>query len=259
MSPAQSATESVESGIRGGRRTVSRTIDWGVPALLLVGGLLAGLLASVLLGAADRVWITSLVADGTLTSSDLTDAQLIDVSTALLWWAGIGLLVIAGLMLVGGVAFGLSRRRTRHTRLAGEDTGPGTAANGPDTAANGPDTAANAIAGGVTSVVLSVVPFAPVLGGLVAGYLQGGSPREGMRIGAMAGAIAAIPLAVLFTFLLVGVVLVAGDLALGGTTLVVAVGLSVGLLGAIAYMIALGAVGGYVGVDLAPAPIEEAA
>lgn len=252
MSPAQSATESVESGIRGGRRTVSRTIDWGVPALLLVGGLLAGLLASVLLGAADRVWITSLVADGTLTSSDLTDAQLIDVSTALLWWAGIGLLVIAGLMLVGGVAFGLSRRRTRHTRLAGEDTGPGTAANGPDTAAN-------AIAGGVTSVVLSVVPFAPVLGGLVAGYLQGGSPREGMRIGAMAGAIAAIPLAVLFTFLLVGVVLVAGDLALGGTTLVVAVGLSVGLLGAIAYMIALGAVGGYVGVDLAPAPIEEAA
>ncbi len=61
------------------------------------------------------------------------------------------------------------------------------------------DTILNAVLGAVASVVLGpVVPFAPVLGGAIAGYLQGGSRNDGIRVGAYAGLIALIPLFLLF-------------------------------------------------------------
>ena len=74
------------------------------------------------------------------------------------------------------------------------------------------DTLLNAVIGGIASIVLSFVPFSPVLGGAVAGYLQGGDRGEGVRVGAYAGVVAAIPLALLL-FLAVAVF---GLFALGG-------------------------------------------
>ena len=111
----------------------------------------------------------------------------------------------------------------------------------------------NALIGAVVSVVLSFVPFSPVIGGAVAGYLEGGDRSQGLRIGGYSGAIAAIPLV-----LLAGVVIILGTFGV-----IVAPGeavrtlLGVLLLGVLvvvvigAYTIGLGAVGGYIGVILA--------
>jgi len=55
-------------------------------------------------------------------------------------------------------------------------------------------TLVNAVVGAVVSVVGStVVPVAPIVGGAVAGYLQGGTRSEGVRVGFISGLIAVVP------------------------------------------------------------------
>jgi hypothetical protein len=59
----------------------------------------------------------------------------------------------------------------------------------------------NAVAGGVvTLVVAPVLPFAPVLGGSLAGYLEAGERgagrADGLRVGALAGVVAFVALLV---------------------------------------------------------------
>ena len=110
------------------------------------------------------------------------------------------------------------------------------------------ETLINAIVGAVASIVLSFVPFSPVLGGALAGYFQGGDRNEGLTVGAIAGLIAAIPLTVailafgsFFTFL---PFLGAEGILVGGIGLFV---LIVGLAFSLAYGVLLSAVGGLVG------------
>ena len=109
------------------------------------------------------------------------------------------------------------------------------------------DTLANAVIGGIASILLAFVPFSPVLGGVVAGYLQGGDRGTGLRVGAYAGVVAAIPLVLflLFGSLLAGVVL-AGDALLGVGT-VFGFGFFVLIVVGGLYTVALGAVGGWLG------------
>jgi len=62
------------------------------------------------------------------------------------------------------------------------------------------DTVRNAVLGALVTTVLSgVLPFAPLVGGAVAGYLQGGDRATGLRVGVISGLIAVIPAAVVFT------------------------------------------------------------
>ena len=109
------------------------------------------------------------------------------------------------------------------------------------------DTLTNAVVGGIASILLAFVPFSPVLGGVVAGYLQGGDRGTGLRVGAYAGVVAAIPLVLflLFGSLLAGVVL-AGD-ALLGVGAVFGFGFFVLIVVGGLYTVALGAVGGWLG------------
>ena len=59
-------------------------------------------------------------------------------------------------------------------------------------------TLVNAVVGAVVSVLGSVViPIAPFLGGAVAGYLQGGTRSDGVRVGLISGLIAVVPGALL--------------------------------------------------------------
>ena len=74
------------------------------------------------------------------------------------------------------------------------------------------DTFLNAVIGGIASIVLSFVPFSPVLGGAIAGYLHGGDRGAGIRIGVYAGVVAAVPLALL----LFVAVAIFGVFAMGG-------------------------------------------
>ena len=54
------------------------------------------------------------------------------------------------------------------------------------------DTLVDALIGGVVSIVLSFTALSPILGGAVAGYLQGGDRGAEIRVGAYAGLVAAV-------------------------------------------------------------------
>jgi hypothetical protein len=79
------------------------------------------------------------------------------------------------------------------------------------------ETVINAVIGGVVSIVLSFIPFSPVLGGALAGYLHGGDRGTGARVGGYAGIVAAIPFALFLFFgvAFLGVFAVSGPAAMG--------------------------------------------
>lgn len=104
----------------------------------------------------------------------------------------------------------------------------------------------NALIGAVVSVVLSFIPLSPVIGGAVAGYLE---ERDGVRIGAISGAMAAVPMMLVFG-LFISVVLFGASVG-GGMALLAMVGVV-----AMLYTVTLSALGGYVGVYLADRQAE---
>ena len=99
-------------------------------------------------------------------------------------------------------------------------------------------TVLNAIIGAVATVVLSFTSFSPVLGGMVAGYLEG---EHGVRIGAISGLFAAIPISLVG---LAGLVAV----AVGWFGLRAALLALLALPFAVALVVGLSAFGGYLGV-----------
>jgi uncharacterized membrane protein (GlpM family) len=116
------------------------------------------------------------------------------------------------------------------------------------------DTLVNAVIGAAASFVLSgIVPFSPLFGGGIAGYLQGGDRSEGLRVGAISGAIAVVPaiLIGLFVFTVVLSVFVGGAAygAEGFGVFGLFSGVSLVLFGVffVAYFVALSAVGGWLG------------
>lgn len=223
QAPPDGATAQHTDGPSG---RFSRTIDWAVTLLLVLGGILFGALGYVVFLAADRDAIARLVADGTVQSDVLTNAELVDATYTLAWWGGLGLAVTGALLAAAGVAFiALRTRSRRRFEATGEQTS---------------ETTLNAVVGAVVTTVVSFVPFSPILGGGVAGYLQRGS---GLRVGALAGLVAAAPFVVLFAFLVVG--LATAGFAIVGVLMVVALALAVG------YLVVLSALGGYLGSVLA--------
>ena len=112
------------------------------------------------------------------------------------------------------------------------------------------DTFLNALIGAVINVVGGpIVPFATVLGGAVAGYLQGGSRSAGLRVGALAGLLSLLPLLVvgfffgnLFVGLFLGGFGVPRAFSGLGTLIVVTI-----VFSAVVYTVAFSAVGGWLG------------
>lgn len=109
------------------------------------------------------------------------------------------------------------------------------------------DTLANALLGAVVSIVLSFTLVSPLLGGLLAGYLQGGDRGDGLRVGAISGVVALVPM-LGFVFLVGGVL---GFFLVGGVPPSVgAVGVAfvlVVLVTSAAYTVGLSALGGWLG------------
>jgi len=115
------------------------------------------------------------------------------------------------------------------------------------------DTFLNAVIGAaVTVVTASFIPFSPVVGGAVSGYLQGGDEEEEvLKVGALSGLISLIPL--ILVLILVGniflLVVASGDpgfsAVLGGFGALIFV---VFLVSAIVYTVVLSAVGGWLGL-----------
>ncbi|MFC7027910.1 DUF5518 domain-containing protein [Halomicroarcula sp. GCM10025324] len=111
------------------------------------------------------------------------------------------------------------------------------------------DSTLNAVIGAVATALLSgFVPFAPVFGGALAGYLEGGDRNDGLRVGVVSGLIGAAIAAVLFIagFLVFAVFLgTAGAPWMFGTfgLVIFIVG---GILGGV-YIVGLSALGGWIG------------
>jgi hypothetical protein len=61
------------------------------------------------------------------------------------------------------------------------------------TASDGQSRFVSVLLGAAATVALSFLPFAPLLGGGVAAYLREGDRREGIRVGALAGVVASVP------------------------------------------------------------------
>lgn len=111
-----------------------------------------------------------------------------------------------------------------------------------------PNTLLNGLIGGIVAVVFGFVPFSTVLGGGVAGYLEGGSYDDGAKAGLIAGTIAFLPIAAAIAVLLLFVPVASGPGA-GPQVAIWAVVLLVLLVSAV-YAVGLGVLGGVVGVYL---------
>ncbi|RXK49552.1 hypothetical protein EAF64_10075 [Halorientalis pallida] len=114
----------------------------------------------------------------------------------------------------------------------------------------GPDTTTNAVIGAVVTVVTSFVPFSPVLGGAVAGYLGRADGSTGVRVGAYSGLVTAIPVIVLFAFLIGGAAVVGAEIGVGLGAVAIALVLMFALLVTVLTVVGLSALGGYLGVEL---------
>lgn len=102
-----------------------------------------------------------------------------------------------------------------------------------------PNTWINALIGAVVTIVFSFTMISPVLGGAAAGFLQ---KNDGVRVGAISGLIAVVPV-ILSALGLVGL--------FGLISIPAAIGIVVILLALIlipVYVIGLSALGGYLGV-----------
>lgn len=111
------------------------------------------------------------------------------------------------------------------------------------------DTLLNAVIGAVATALLnSVVPFAPLFGGALAGYLEGGTRSDGLRVGTLSGLIGFVLSAVVFGFFFF--IFVAFGLVAGVPRLFGALGVFVLLLivvFAAVYTVGLSALGGWLG------------
>lgn len=106
------------------------------------------------------------------------------------------------------------------------------------------------VLGAVVAVVLSFLPFSPLLGGVVAGFLEGTDTREGTITGSISGLIMFAPfLGIGFLFLAFLGFLGAGGMAAGG--LVIFVFVIPIVLTIFAYTLGLSALGGFLGAYLA--------
>jgi hypothetical protein len=109
------------------------------------------------------------------------------------------------------------------------------------------DTLLNAVIGAVATAVLSsFVPFAPVFGGALAGYLEGGDRNDGLRVGAISGAIglAVLMLFAVIVFVGFGLLALEAPAAFGAFGLVVFL---VVFVGGLVYIVGLSAAGGWIG------------
>ena len=211
-------------------------LDWVLGAIVALAGLIAIVGSSALVFLVDRDVIAEGIEDDAVTvtvfTTELTDAEAVDLANAVVTWTGFGLAVTGLGMLAFAVWFVVGRHRTHRRARAGEPVS---------------SYSSFAVLGAVTAAFLSFIPLSPVLGGALAGYLERGESARIVSVGAVSGLLAVLPLLALLTFTLVGVV--AGLLAVDQIGAGVVVGAAMVLGGAFvaAVGVGLGALGGYVG------------
>lgn len=210
---------------------LSRTLEWAISVFLVLSGSVFAIGGFLLAEFADIGRITSWVEAGRITSTEMSDPELINAVYALIWGGGVGLAATGGLLVIAGAAFfGFQTRARRRFEVTGIAT---------------PSLLGNAIIGSMVTIVGAFVPFSPVLGGAVSGHLQGGPVKTGVRAGLLAGLFAALPVALAYTVITWSLI----DSATGLTPVVLVV-LVLSLVLSLAYMIGLSGLGGHLGARI---------
>jgi hypothetical protein len=217
-------------------RPLPAFVDWIAAAIIAVAGAALAVGGTVLTFVADRELLEEGIESGRITvvvfERDLTRTEMLEFTLEVVSWTGIGLLVTGVGLVVFAIGYAIARHRAHREAPDGETAG---------------SYRANAVLGAVATTVLSFLPFSPVLGGGVAGYLEGYDTGRSLGAGALSGILAMLPAIVIVAFVTVGIFaglsdVGATELGIVATTTMLLVLLFVGAYGA-----GLGALGGFAG------------
>lgn len=206
------------------RVAFSRTTDWAIGAILWVFGLLVALTGGVLYASSSSAVVTPVIRNGEFESNVLTEAEAIDILVGVGQWSGIGLVATAVVLIAFGVTVVVMHGRAREN----DDATPAWVLG---------------IAGAMVSGFLSFIPFSPVFGGGVAGYLDSDQSANGLGPGLLAGVIGSLPSLIITVFAGFGL-FTSVPAALAPTAAVL---LAITAMLLFVYFIVLSAFGGYLG------------
>lgn len=196
-------------------------LDWLVAGLFVLEGLVAAAVGVMVTQSVDREFARQIVADMEQPSTFVSEAILADTIYNLVFWGGVGAVVLGVLYAVAGGAFRRYRSRVRASHEPGQPA----------------STRHAVVLGGSLAVIGEpVIPFVQLGGGAVAGHLRAG--ENATVAGALAGVVAGVPAVLFAVFPAVGAVLAGAPTI--GVLLVVAA-----LVGA-AVSAVMGVVGGFV-------------
>ncbi|MEE6208920.1 DUF5518 domain-containing protein [Salarchaeum sp. III] len=198
--------------------------DWVLGAVLWISGCVVALGGAALYYGVTRQGVADLIREGEFRSDVLTEAEAIDLITALSHWSGIGLLVSGASIILIGVAVVVVHRRARRDN-------------------RGTPAWILGVVGATVAAVLSFVPFSPVLGGAAAGYLDSTHDSRGISVGALAGVFGSLPLLIIGLFTSAGLFVSSPPEAVTA----VAILLGIAVFMSLVYFVGLSALGGFVG------------
>lgn len=211
-------------------------VDWLVAALIALAGLGLAVGGSALTFVVDRSLLAEGIEAGRITlppfERELTQVEALDFTLAVVDWTGIGLLVTGFGLVVFALGFVVVRRRGSHRDPSDEPTGTARS---------------YAVLGAVVAVLLSFVPFSPLAGGSVAGYLGRHGSGGAVGTGALSGFLSVAPLLSILAFLTVGIYTGLADVQQASLGVVSAVAMCLVLLVVAIYGTGLGALGGFIG------------
>jgi len=108
---------------------LSRTFDVAISLFLVLAGAVFGAAGYLLAGFADVGRVTSWVASGRITSTEMSDPELIDAVYAFIWGSGVSLTLTGVMLVVAGIAFFGFQTRARRRFDATGIVSPSTTGN----------------------------------------------------------------------------------------------------------------------------------
>lgn len=211
-------------------------VDWLVGALIALGGLGLAVAGTALTFVVDRTLLAESIEAGRITvpplERELTRAEMLDFTVAVVDWAGIGLLVTGFGLVVFALGFVALRHRASRRRPSDEPTGTARS---------------YAVLGAVAAAVLSFIPFSQLAGGGLAGYLGYHDGGRAVSTGALSGFLSVLPVVSLLGFLTVGIYAGLAGVQQASLGAVSAVGMCLVLLATTVYGTGIGALGGFIG------------
>lgn len=215
-------------------------VDWIVAVIVAIGGLFLTIGGTVLWPVIDRDLIADGIESGQITvgfvERELSRAEMLEFVLAIVDWTGIGLLVTGIGLVLFAIIYAIVRHRA-HAR-AGDGESAGTFRS-------------YAVTGAAASAVLSFIPFSPIVGSGLAGYLGHQDTGRSTSLGAFSGFLYVLPGLVILLFLSVGFFTGLADVDESGLGFVVVAVMLLALLVTAAYGAGVGALGGFLGGRIA--------